>query len=276
MSYHDTLIESLESAGEVLLKHFGNIREGSFDRKSDIDLVTVADKEAEVVIKRIIAGAHPDHEILAEESGLQKGRQGGMRWLIDPVDGTTNFAHGCPIFSVSIALEKDGEMVLAGVYNPYHKETWLAEKGSGATHNGKKIKVSDISEVKNALVVSGFPYDRRERVHHYLKAWELMIGRAQGLLRLGSAALDLCYVASGRVEAYWEESLHPWDTAAGWLIAEEAGATVTDFGGERFNPYKKQVLATNGKVHEEMLAVLRERQAWTEREFPAEARPVMR
>ncbi len=262
MTLQTTLTTALTDAGEILLKHFGKIEE--FDRKSDIDIVTVADREAEELIKKIIKQAHPEHEILAEESGLNKGSGSGTRWLVDPVDGTTNFAHGCPIFCISIAVEQEGEIVLAGVFNPYYREMYLAEKGSGATLNSSRIRVSKVDELRNSLVVSGFPYDRRERVHHYLKAWELMVGRAQGLLRLGSAALDLCYVASGRAEAYWEESLYPWDTAAGFLILEEAGGRVTDFSGARFNPYLKQVLGSNGHIHEECLEVLRERQRVTD------------
>jgi len=252
-----TLQIALRSAGEVLLRHFGKITE--FDRKSDIDLVTIADREAEQVIKGIISTAFPAHEILAEESGLQKGTKEGIRWLVDPVDGTTNFAHGFPVFAVSIAVERDGEIIMGGVFNPYYDEMFLAEKGKGATLNGEKISVSRIGTLRDSLMVSGFPYDRRERVLHYLKAWEIMIGRAQGLLRLGSAALDLCFVASGRVEGFWEESLQPWDTAAGFLILEEAGGKVTDFKGGQYNPYLKQILGTNGLVHDECLQVMKER-----------------
>lgn len=253
-----TLTHAMTAAGEVLMKHYGTIRE--FDRKSDIDLVTVADKEAEAVIMDIIRGAHPGHEILAEESGLGKGTgTDGYRWLVDPVDGTTNYAHGLPFFSVSIGVEKDGEMVVAGVFNPHSDEIFLAEKGGGATLNGKKIVVSEIDTLRNALLISGFPYDRRERIHHYLKAWEIAIGRAQGVLRMGSAALELCFVACGRAEAYWEENLSPWDLGAGFLILEEAGGRVTNFDGERFNPYMKQILASNGRVHEECLELLHER-----------------
>lgn len=264
MTTFNTLTNSLTEAGEVLLKHFGKIEK--FDRKSDIDLVTAADREAEELIKRIIGAAHPGHEILAEESGLSKGGigSGGIRWLVDPVDGTTNFAHGFPIFAVSIAVEKDGEIIQAGVYNPVMKEMFLAEKGGGARLNDRSIQVSKIDSLRDSLIISGFPYDRRERVLHYLKAWELMLCKAQGMLRLGSAALDLCYVAAGRAEAFWEESLQPWDTAAGLLILEEAGGKVTNFSDQRFNPYMNQVLGTNGLVHEAVLEVLRERQRCTD------------
>lgn len=270
MTMNDTLTTALAEAGKILLKHFGKI--DHFDRKSDIDLVTVADREAEDLIKRIISDAHPNHEILAEESGLNAGGSGKIRWLVDPVDGTTNFAHFMPIFSTSIGVQKDGEVVLAGVYNPFFDELFLAEKGAGATLNGKKLHVSKVTQLSDALMMSGFPYDRRERVHHYLKAWELMLGKTQGMLRLGSAALDLCFVAAGRAEGYWEENLCPWDLGAGSLIVEEAGGKVTNFAGERFNPYMKQVLATNGLVHDETLAVLAERQRFTETEHPEECR----
>lgn len=270
MTMHATLHTALEEAGKVLLKHFGNIEH--FDRKSEIDLVTVADREAEELIKKIITSAHPDHEILAEESGFNAGSDDKVRWLVDPVDGTTNFAHAMPLFCTSIAVEKAGEIVLAGVYNPFFDELFVAEKGKGATRNGKPIHVSKVEKLGDSLVISGFPYDRRERVHHYLKAWELMIDRCQGLLRMGSAALDLCFIAAGRAEAYWEESLYPWDTAAGFLIVEEAGGKVTDFSDKRFDPYKKQVLASNGLVHDAVLEVLAERQRYTDEMFPGESR----
>lgn len=262
MTINETLTTALAEAGKILLKHFGNI--DHFDRKSEIDLVTVADRESEELIKRIISAAHPDDEILAEESGLSAAGPGKTRWLVDPLDGTTNFAHSMPIFAVSIAVEKDGEITHAGVFNPFFNELFLAEKGAGATLNGKKIHVSSIAALNDSLVITGFPYDRRERVQHYLKAWELMLCRTQGILRLGSAALDLCFVAAGRTEGFWEEMLGPWDTAAGFLIVEEAGGKVTDFSGERFNPYKKQVFASNSLVHDEILQVMAERQQFSE------------
>lgn len=249
-----TLKKALIEAGHVLMRHYGKIQ--SFDRKSDIDLVTAADREAEEVIKSVILADYPHHEILAEESGLLSGRTAEVRWLVDPVDGTTNYAHGFPIFAVSIAVEQQGEITNAGVFNPLLNEMFLAEKGRGSTLNGISIQVSTIETLRDALMVSGFPYDRRERVHHYLKAWELMIGQAQGMLRTGSAAVDLCYVAAGRTDGYWEESLSPWDTAAGLLILREAGGTVTDFSGNPFTPYLKEVLGTNTRLHEQTLAVL--------------------
>jgi myo-inositol-1(or 4)-monophosphatase len=270
MTMNDTLATALAEAGKLLLRHYGKI--DHFDRKSDIDLVTIADREVEELVKRIITEAHPDHEILGEESGLSSAGNGKIRWLVDPVDGTTNFAHAMPIFCTSIAVEQDGEIVLAGVFNPVANELFQAEKGSGATLNGEPLRVSTIDALSNSLVIGGFPYDRRERATHYLKAWELLMGRAQGLLRLGSAALDLCYVAAGRAEAYWEESLYPWDTAAGFLILEEAGGRVTNFAGDRFNPYMKQVLGTNGSVHEDVMEILAERQRFTEQHCPEQCR----
>lgn len=264
---NETLATALAEAGKVLLKHFGNIEQ--IDRKSEIDLVTVADREAEERIKEIILNAHPDHEILGEESGLSAGASHNTtRWLVDPVDGTTNYAHGVPIFSTSIAVEKAGEIILAGVFNPVTNELFQAEKGAGATLNGKKIQVSAVDTMIDVLAISGFPYDRRQRVQHYLKAWELMLTRAQGLLRLGSAALDLCFVAAGRVDVFWEEKLSPWDTAAGLLIVQEAGGRVTDFSGQPFTPYMKEVLATNGTIHQEMLSLLDERRQFSKSHFP--------
>lgn len=263
----DVLNKALDTGGDVLMQYYGN-RSLEIVNKSGsaIDLVTVADKTAEDAINRIILETYGDHQILGEESGLTgKVPASGYKWLVDPLDGTTNFAHGVPLFSVSIAVEKDGELVAAGVFNPYIKEKFLAEKGGGATFNGDKIRVSEKSRLSEALLISGFPYDRRERMAHYLKAWDLMLMKGQGMLRLGSAAIDLCYVACGRVEGYWEENLQPWDTAAGTLIVREAGGRVSDFEGKEFGIYDRRLFASNGVVHEECLAVLRERSEWIAR-----------
>lgn len=260
----DVLKSALEVGGEVLKSNYG-LKSLEIYRKSNsaIDLVTVADKKAEESITATILGAFPDHQILGEESGLSsETNASGYRWLVDPLDGTTNFAHGVPIFSVSIAVENEGELVAAGVFNPITNEMFLAEKGKGATFNGEKIHVSETIQLSNSLLISGFPYDRRERMAHYLKAWDLMLMKSQGMLRLGSAAIDLCYVACGRVEGYWEENLQPWDTAAGTLIVREAGGMVTDFHSNPYSPYGKQVFASNGLIHQEVLDVLAERDQW--------------
>ncbi|MBX7245816.1 MAG: inositol monophosphatase [Candidatus Sumerlaeaceae bacterium] len=249
------LHQCLDEAGEILMKHYGKIE--SVDKKSDIDLVTIADRESEARIKAIITAAFPTHQILAEETGEDyTGKSDTYRWIIDPVDGTTNFAHSFPQFSVSIAVEHKGEIVAGGVLNPYYKERFFAERGSGATLNGAPICVSKVPQLSESLLVTGFPYDRSSRVDHYLSIVGDFMKRAHGILRLGSAALDLCAVACGRLEGFWEEKLHPWDTAAGWLIVEEAGGRVTNFTGGPFSPYAYQTLATNGRIHDDCLQVL--------------------
>ncbi len=238
------------------MTHYG-VLEKIEEKTSSINLVTAADRESERLIKKVIAAAFPSHEILAEESGADyAGKTSGNRWIIDPLDGTTNFAHSFPLFSISIAVQREGETVAAGVDNPFYRERWLAEKGSGATLNGKPAAVSKATSVSQSLLVTGFPYDRRERVEHYLAAWKHVLMQAHGVLRLGSAALDLCFVASGRLDGFWEEKLAPWDMAAGSLILEEAGGRVTGHAGETFTPYGASILATNGLIHDECVGML--------------------
>lgn len=250
------LERALGEATQVLLRHYGRLER--IEKKGEIDLVTVADRESEAVVKRVICDAFPTHQILAEESGEDYGgKSHEYRWIIDPLDGTTNFSHSFPIFSVSIAVERAGEIVAAGIEAPVARERFLAERGGGATLNREPIRVSKIADVASALLVSGFPYDRRERVQHYMDIFGAFLKRAQGVLRLGSAALDLCAVAAGRLDGFWEEKLNPWDTAAGWLIVEEAGGCVTDFSGGKYSPYGKALLATNGLIHDECVAILR-------------------
>lgn len=251
---------ALDEAGAVLMKHYGTL-ERIEKKNSSINLVTVADREGEERIKAVIAEAFPFHEILAEESGADyTGKLSGWRWIVDPLDGTTNFAHSFPLFSISIAVEHAGEVVAAGVDCPFYRERFLAQKGEGATLNGRPIRVSRTASVSESLLVTGFPYDRRERVDHYLAAWRHVLMRAHGILRLGSAALDLCFVAAGRIDGFWEEKLSPWDMAAGWLILEEAGGRVTDHAGGPFSPYGQSILATNGAIHDECVRLLAD--AW--------------
>lgn len=221
--------------------------------------MTVADRESEAAIQAVVRGAFPSHGILAEESG--RVSEGEYTWIIDPLDGTTNFAHGFPLFSISIGVLRGGEPVAAGVFNPFYREQFLAERGGGAFLNGERIQVSTVETLRDSLMVTGFPYDRRERLDHYLAGWSGFLHRAQGVLRLGSAALDLCSIACGRLEGFWEEKLNAWDTTAGWLIVEEAGGKVTNFAGEKFNPFGPCLLATNGAVHDECLEVIRA--AWS-------------
>jgi myo-inositol-1(or 4)-monophosphatase len=247
------LQEALQQSGAVLMRHYGKLER--IERKGEIDLVTVADRESEACIKKLVRERFPSHAIVSEESERVSGEE--YTWIIDPLDGTTNFAHGFPLFSVSIGILRGKEPVAGGVYNPFYRELFLAVKGSGATLNGESIRVSKNATLRDSLMVTGFPYDRRERLDHYLAGWGEFLNRAQGVLRLGSAALDLCSIACGRLEGFWEEKLHAWDTTAGWLILEEAGGRVTDFKGGQFDPFGDELLATNGLVHDECIEALR-------------------
>jgi myo-inositol-1(or 4)-monophosphatase len=256
-TYLTTLDEVLDAAGDVLCRYYGESSLAVETKTSNTDLVTRADKESEATIKKILRERYPTHEILAEESGLDSLSCSEFRWVIDPLDGTTNFAHGVPIFAVSIALQSGTEIIAAGVLNPITKEKFLAEKGGGATLNGKPIHVSAVESLSRSLLVTGFPYADRQILHSCLREIAFFLGKVHGVLRLGAAALDLCYVACGRLEVFWQRNLHPWDTAAGWLIAEEAGGKVSDFSGRQFSPYKAELVCSNGKVHAEFLQWLR-------------------
>jgi len=245
----------LDEAGAAVMRHYGAL--DSIEMKGRSNLVTIADRESEACIKRIVSDVFPSHQILAEESGEDyEGKGEECRWVVDPLDGTTNFSHTMPIFCVSIGVEHKGKIVAAGVDNPYYHERFLAERGAGATFNGRRMRVSEPEKLADSLLVTGFPYDRIERFPHYMSFWLEMLPRVHGILRMGSAALDLCAVACGRLEAFWQENLHPWDTAAGWLLIEEAGGKVTDYHGNPFSIYGRQTLATNGKIHDECVEVL--------------------
>jgi myo-inositol-1(or 4)-monophosphatase len=254
----DLAIRAAREAGEILQQYAA--RGFHIANKGRIDLVTEADLASERHIKGLIISHYPSHHILAEESGIS--RQGEMAddylWIIDPLDGTTNFSHGLPCYAVSIGIERSGEMIYGVIYDPTRDELFAAERGGGAMLNGKKIVVSDIDHLERALLVSGFPYDIRERMDEYLPAWRKFLEKAQGVRRLGAASIDMCAVASGRMDGFWEHGLNPWDTAAGWLLIEEAGGLVTKMDGSPFDNNKGNLLCTNGKIHEAMLAVLEE------------------
>ena len=219
------------------------------------NLVTEADHAAEKAIIEKIKSQYPDHHILSEEVGelVQDSR---YKWIIDPIDGTVNFAHGIPLNCVSIAVEHNGEIVLGAVYNPHMNEFFLAEKGRGATLNDKPIKVSDQTEPIKACLVTGFPYTYLDMPNGPLSIFERFIRKGVPVRRLGSAAIDLCWVAAGRFDGFYEHKLEAWDSAAGFLMVEEAGGKVTDFEGNAFSPYQHRLLATNGKLHDELLAII--------------------
>ncbi|HEC68055.1 MAG TPA: inositol monophosphatase [Candidatus Desulfofervidus auxilii] len=252
--YHFGIDISLK-AGEEILNLLPRIHEIRY--KGAINLVTEADLKSEAIIKKAIRKRYPNHTILAEESGLEE--RGDIRWVIDPLDGTTNFAHGLPWFCTSLALEVEGEIVLGIVYNPVLKECFSAIKEKGAFLNQKPIRVSQTKELGKALLATGFPYDIQQNPEPVMTRFRNMIMHARGVRRAGSAALDLCYVACGRFDGFWEERLHPWDTAAGMLIVQEAGGRVSDFSNNFYSIYGKEILATNGFLHRDMLKILQGR-----------------
>ena len=247
-------IAAAYKGAEVLRSKFGHISQTR--KKGVIDLVTEADTSSEECILQVIRTAFPNHSILAEESG-QEARDEALVWIIDPLDGTTNFAHQIGWYAVSIAFSVAGKVVVGVVLNPVTGELFTAAHGRGAKCNNHSIKVSSVSYVSDSLLASGFPYNIRENLNPIISRFKRCLNASQGIRRMGSAALDLCYVACGRFEGFWEENLKPWDTAAGVLIAREAGAHVTDFSGRPYPIEGDETLATNGRIHEEMLKLLR-------------------
>lgn len=246
-------IAAAYQGAEVLRSRFGSMFKVS--KKGRIDLVTEADTEAEHAIIETIASAFPDHSILAEESGLNK-RPSPLQWIIDPLDGTTNFVHGLALYAVSIAFAIDGEVVFGIVLSPPAEELFMAVSGEGATLNGRPVSVSSESALFESLLVTGFPYSIEKDFKPVSDRFMKCLKAAQGVRRLGSAALDLCYVACGRFTGFWEQNIQPWDTAAGFLLVQEAGGRVTDYSDQPYTIGKREVLATNGMIHQEMLSLL--------------------
>jgi len=243
-------------AGKLLVQRLGSAR---ISNKGDIDLVTEADIAAEKLIVDRIRSHYPRHAVLAEESGEAVSIEGGrttFKWVVDPLDGTTNYAHGYPCFCVSIGLEQDGVLEIGVVYDPMRDELFAAERGQGATLNDRRIRVSEIDELNSAMLVTGFPYNVRERPD-FAREFAIFTLNAQAVRRDGSAAIDLAYVACGRFDGFWEDGLNPWDMAAGILLIKEAGGTVSNFQNEPLSIYTKKVLATNGLIHEAMLKYLK-------------------
>ncbi len=248
-------IEAALAGGDVIRGFYGGTFEVSF--KGDVNLVTEADTQSERTIVSLLRKRVPGVAILAEESG-ESGGTSDRRFIVDPLDGTTNFAHGYPVFAVSIGYEEGGEIQAGVVYDPMREELFVAEKGVGAFLNGRRLQVSRTGELRNALVVTGFPYDLLQDLTGNLRLFTRLMAEVRAIRRDGSAALDMCYVAAGRYDGFWEEKLGPWDTAAGLIIVAEAGGQVSDFSGEAFSCHGKQVLASNGVLHGEMLAVLKD------------------
>lgn len=228
------------------------------DKKGTIDLVTDVDIAVERMFRALIAGRFPDHDVLAEELGIGANTDATHRWVFDPLDGTTNYAHGLPIFCSSLALAIDGEPVVGAVYDPNRRELFTAERGGGARLNGVSLQVTRTDRLLDSMLVTGFPYNVHETLDEVVGLFGRFVGRARAVRRLGSAAIDLCWVAAGRMDAFWEERLCPWDTMAGALLVSEAGGTVSGVDGEAWAPARGHILASNGHLHSEMVSVIRE------------------
>jgi len=249
----DFAIRVAEEAGRLLRDRVGTTID--IGLKGDINIVTDVDLASERLIREAIASHYPRHQVLGEEGGLADSGS-DYRWVVDPLDGTTNFAHGFPMFAVSIALEYKSQTILGVVYDPMRDELFAAERGAGATLNRRPIRVSKTAELTRSLLSTGFPYDIRTSSLNNLDHWKNFAMNAQALRRIGSAALDLCYVACGRFDGFWELNLGAWDSAAGALMVEEAGGLVTDFSGQPFSNYEPETLASNGLIHQPMMQVL--------------------
>lgn len=249
-----TAIEAVIKAGKIMT---GFVDSGfAVSKKGTIDLVTEADVAVETMFRQMIAERFPDHTILAEEFGQDAATRDATHcWIFDPIDGTTNYAHGLPIFCASLGLEIEGRGEIGAVYDPTRKELFVAERQGGAFLNGRPIHASDASILMESLLVTGFPYDVQKRIPELVGLFGEFMGHSRAVRRLGSAALDLCYVAAGRFDGFWELDLKPWDTAAGAIIVAEAGGKVTDLAGNPFSSRQRQLLATNGKIHDAMLKI---------------------
>jgi myo-inositol-1(or 4)-monophosphatase len=248
-------VETALEAGHILLEKFGRITQ--ITKKGDINLVTEADLASEALIIERIKSHHPKHSILAEEAGNAVVTGDSVwKWIIDPLDGTTNYAHGYPCFCVTLALEHKGEIVVGVTYDPTREELFAAENGEGASLNGRRIRVSATENLGDALVVTGFPYDFKSRPDFARHLTDFLY-HSRGVRRDGSAAIDMAYVACGRYDGFWEEGLNPWDVAAGKLLIEEAGGQVTYYDGSPLSAYKPPICASNGTIHSQMLDVLR-------------------
>ncbi len=252
--FRTVAVAAAQQAGKIIADGYRTEFRVDF-KGATTNLVTEVDRKAESAIIEALRQAFPDHQILAEEGGEGSRQKSPYKWIVDPLDGTTNFAHGFPAFCVSIGLEVDGRVELGVVYDPLRQELFEAEAGKGAFLNGERLRVSQAAALDRALLVTGFAYDqegRRMNLDHFSR----FVLKAQGIRRTGSAAIDLCYVASGRVDGFWELKLYPWDVAAGSLIVAEAGGRVTNFAGQPFSIYTDNIVASNGKIHQAMVDVL--------------------
>jgi myo-inositol-1(or 4)-monophosphatase len=249
------LMRAADEAAKILTENIG-IKHRVGRKRDYSDLVTEIDKKSEAKIIEVIHESFPRHNVLSEEIG-NLNLESDFVWIVDPLDGTINYTHSVPIFSISIALEIKKKLVMGLVYNPINGEKFFAEAGKGAVLNGKKIQVSKTEKLKDSLLVTGFPYNAWNNAGNCIDHFVNFIKTGVPVRRLGSAAIDFCYVACGRFDGFWEVTLNPWDVAAGYLMLKEAGGLTTHFSGEEFSIYGKEVLASNGRIHREMIDVLK-------------------
>jgi myo-inositol-1(or 4)-monophosphatase len=267
MDYVAVAAEAALRAGAIQRERYGQVIEVSL--KGSIDLVTEVDRACEDAILETLGRRCPDHDVVTEERTL--ARTGSRHvWFVDPLDGTTNYAHGYPFFCSSIALTIDGAVVAAAVYEPLRQELFSAERGAGAHLNGRRLRVSQSSELIRSMLITGFPYDVHEKLAEALRLFNRFIGHARAIRRDGAAALDLCQIGAGRADGFWEERLRPWDVLAGALVLEEAGGRVSRFDGAPLGLAADEVLATNGALHEAMMRVIAEDRAELRRQARAE------
>ena len=252
-TYLKVAMKTAQETGRMLREHINDVGEIHF--KGSVDLVTNFDDRAQSMIFDRLSFCFPDHDFLAEE-GLTKEKGSDFRWIIDPLDGTTNYAHHFPVFTVSLALELKGEIICGVVYDPMREEMFSSIKHEGAFLNGKKISVSLVNELDKSLIATGFPYDVRESEVNNISHFNNFLIKVQAIRRCGSAAMDLCHLACGRFDGFWELKLKPWDMAAGALIVQEAGGRISDFQDEEFTIFSSEILASNGLIHQKMVDVL--------------------
>jgi len=250
-----TLLKAIHEAGKILVDNFNSdFRIESKDIISN--LVTEIDKKSEAKIIEVIRNDFPEHNILSEEIGALN-TESDIKWIIDPIDGTINYAHAIPICCVSIGVEKEGEIVMGAVFNPFGNELFFAEKGNGAFLNDNRIRVSAESLLAKSLLVTGFPYNTGNNPNKPVDVFAAIVNKDLPVRRLGSAALDICWTACGRFDGFWEYNLNAWDVAAGYLILLEAGGKVTDFNGGKYSVYNREILASNGLIHEQLLNIIK-------------------